>query len=162
MKHLEYEINLFIDGELPKENEDELFKHLAECVECRRDISKLLLLKEKSKDFIAHEISQLKRKEPKSNIFYKVSFYTGVAASIIILILLLITKPNISLVSKENAVTDSLYSRNKNQNLQYQKSEQRLVAIKGTDQQLYINYIMNLRTEKITDADLLKLDYRSK
>jgi hypothetical protein len=45
MKHCEFEISCFVDGELPAADEKELFAHLSECPECRRRLNDSLKMK---------------------------------------------------------------------------------------------------------------------
>jgi len=51
MKHYEFEISCFVDGELPAADEKELFAHLSECPECRRCLNDSLKMK---KEISAH------------------------------------------------------------------------------------------------------------
>ena len=60
MKHFEFEMSLYIDGELPEENEKELFIHLSNCSQCREQFLKFHKIRENVKNFF------VKRLEPES------------------------------------------------------------------------------------------------
>lgn len=162
MKHYEYEINLFSDGELPPHDYKELFVHLAECDECKKSLADYLLLKEKSKEFCSKNISFLMNKPAKQNMFYKVGFYTSVAAAVLLLFMLFTNKPIQTYNAMNGARVDTVFIQKevpstqnqnvKNNSLTPGKKELR----KETSQQAYLNYMMSLRTVKITDADVIK------
>lgn len=58
MKHYEYEISLYADGELNDEMSREMFVHLAECAECRNLYSEFTLLEKKVKDNYSKSIME--------------------------------------------------------------------------------------------------------
>lgn len=157
MKHYEYEINLFADGELPRQDHKELFLHLPECDECRKTLSDYYLLKEKSRDFCSQNISYIKNKPSKQSIFYKAAFYTSAAAAVILLFILFTNKPAPTYITKNEVRVDTVfvqkevsYTQNqmvKNSSLTPGKKE-----LIQTSQQEYLRYVMSLRTVTFTDT----------
>lgn len=156
MKHFEYEINLFTDGELAKQDQKELFVHLVVCGECQKTLSAYLLLKEKSRDFCSQNISLLKNKPAWQNIFYKVGFYTSAAAAVILLFILFTNKPAPTYITKNEVRVDTVFVQNQtvsNNSLTPGKKE-----LVSTSQKEYLRYVMSLRTEVFTKADLIQSD----
>jgi hypothetical protein len=152
MKHYDYEINLFVDGELAETEKQELFAHLAECNECRNAISELLLLKEKSRLHIAESINGIKKAPKKINAFYKIGFYSSAAAAIILLILLAAGKPKETFVTKNEVRIDTVFVNKEIQIAQNKITEarsvtpgKRIVPVE-TSQKEYLRYVMSLRT----------------
>jgi negative regulator of sigma E activity len=58
MKHYEYEISLYADGELSDDESREMFAHLAECSECRNLYSEFSLLEKKVKENYSKSIME--------------------------------------------------------------------------------------------------------
>lgn len=159
MKHYDYEINLFIDGELEEKNREELFLHLAECNECRNTFADLLLLKEKSKMYCSENINQLKQKPSSSKSFYKFGFFAASVAAVFLLFFLVAQSPKDSFIAKNIVRVDTVFVQNQSKNINsLTPGKKELIQ---TSQQEYLHYVMSLRTEKFTEADKLKLDYGS-
>lgn len=166
MKHYDYEINLFIDGELDEENREELFLHLAECNECRNTFADLLLLKEKSKAHCSESINQLKQKPSVAKSFYKFGFYAASAAAVFLLFFLVSQKPKETFTTKNEVRIDTVFVQKEIPVTQNQLTNTNSLTpgkkeLIQSSQQEYLRYVMNLRTEKFTEADKLKLDYGS-
>ncbi|MCX6174345.1 MAG: zf-HC2 domain-containing protein [Ignavibacteriales bacterium] len=163
MKHYDYEINLFIDGELEEENREELFLHLAECNECRNTFADLLLLKEKSKAHCSESINQLKQKPSVAKSFYKFGFYAASAAAVFLLFFLVLQNPKDTFITKNQARVDTVFVQKEIPTAQNQITNTNSLTpgkkeYIQTSQQEYLHYVMSLRTEKFTEADLIKLD----
>ncbi|MCX6151160.1 MAG: hypothetical protein NTX22_11590 [Ignavibacteriales bacterium] len=115
MKHYEYEIILFLDSELEKENQKELFTHLTLCEECRTLLYEVMDLKNKSKKFYEGIIPELNevllptttlQKRREKNI-YRPLFYFATAACFLLGFLFLLNK------TKENELQNKLTSLEK-------------------------------------------------
>src|ERR1035437_2790820 len=106
MKHFDFEINLFVDGELGEKDKKEMFIHLSECEDCRNMLSDLLLLKEKSRIHITKNINEIRNLPKKNNLFYKIGFYTSTAAAIVLLFLFATSKPKGTFVTKNEVRID--------------------------------------------------------
>ncbi len=163
MNHYEYEINLFADGELPQHEQKELFFHLAECGECQKTLSDYLLLKEKSRDFCSQNISLLKNKPSKQNLFYKVGFYSSAAAAVILLFILFTNKQTPTYFTKNEARVDTVFVQKEvpspqNQTVKISSLTPGKKEFVFTSQKEYLRYVMSLRTEVFTKADLIKSD----
>ena len=162
MKHYEYEINLFADGELPREDQKELFVHLAECDECRKILADYLLMKERSREFCSKNISLIMNKPSKQNIIYKVGFYTSAAAAVILLVIMLTNKPAQTYNSKNEVRVDTVFVQKEIPIAQNQLTSNNSLTpgkkelIEESSQKAYLHYLMSLRTVKITDADVIK------
>jgi len=100
MKHYDYEISLFIDGELPDEEQNKLFEHLAECYECRSALVEFQSTKIKSKSYYGAQLPEANGtiipmapevKTAKTNIF-KTAFYIAAAACMLIGLLFLMNQ----------------------------------------------------------------------
>lgn len=164
MKHYEYEINLFADGELSAQDQKELFSHLADCGECRKTFSDYLLLKEKSRDFCSQNLSQMKNKPSRLNIFYKVGFYSSAVAAAILLFVLFTNKSAPTYITKNEVRVDTVFVQQdvpytQNQNV---KNSSLTPGKKELNQkrkrQPYLEYLLSLRTEKVTQADLVRIN----
>jgi len=164
MKHYEYEINLFADGELPAQEQKELFVHLSECGECRKNLSDYYQLKERSRDFCAQNISQLKNARSKSNIFYKTGFYISAAAAVILLFLLFTDKPAPTYITKNEVRVDTVFVQKEvpTNQIQTVRNNSLTPGKKGlnpkTKRQPYLEYLLTLRTENVTEADLVRIN----
>lgn len=163
MKHYEYQINLFVDGELPKGEHKELFVHLAGCDECGKALSDYYLLKERSREFCSQNISHIKNKPSKQNIFYKVGFYTSTAAAVILLVILFTSRPAQTYLSKNEVRVDTVFVQKEVSFTQNQIAQNNSLIpgkkeLVSTSQQEYLRYVMDLRTEVFTQADLIKSD----
>lgn len=102
MKHFDYEISLFIDGELPDEEQNKLFEHLAECTECRSTLVEFQSTKTKFKSYYGSQLPEANGtiipvtsevKKIKTNL-YKTAFYVAAAACLLIGILFLLNRAN--------------------------------------------------------------------
>ena len=144
MKHYEEDINLFIDGELPKGNRRELFNHLAICDECSNIYSDYQFISNKCKEKISSNLESFKQRPDSRNTFYKYAFYFSAAASIIILMLFLFGKRETNLANLETNKVDTIFIRNSEhlKNVNGQKSYENSF---NSDKE-YLEYINNLRT----------------
>lgn len=167
MRHYEFEINLFVDGELAGESRKELFEHLSECSECQNTFSQFLQIKEKSRTFCSDNLNQIKNKPKQSTKLYKIGFYTSAATAVFLLFFLVSQKPKETLITKNQVRVDTVFVQKENSNTQFQKTNANSITPgmkelpKESSQKAYLHYVMNLRTEKFTEADKLKLDYGS-
>ena len=164
MKHFDYEINLFVDGELGEADKKEMFIHLSECEQCRNALSDFLLLKEKSRMHIADNIKEIKNTPKKNNLFYKIGFYTSAAAAIVLLFLLTSSKPKETFVTKNEVRIDTIFVK-KEIPIAQNKTAQAHSATPGkrrvpaeSSQKEYLRYVSGLRSERMTDADVLKMN----
>ncbi|MFA7419814.1 MAG: zf-HC2 domain-containing protein [Melioribacteraceae bacterium] len=153
MKHFNEEINLFVDGELESEKQSEMFAHTAECTECRKLFSDLIILKEKSRIFCAENLDEIKNKPKAQTIgkFYRAAFYTSSAAAILLLFLLATAKPKEVLVTKNEVRVDTVFVEKE---VSVQKTPKRHITIvatkrKDNSQIKYLDYINSLKTEKV-------------
>lgn len=102
MKHYDFEISQFIDGELEENLQKELFAHLAECTACRNVLFEFLEIRNKSKKFFEginlHQqdvvLSGDVQHEVNKKNYYIPLFYFFAAASIILGFLFLINQVN--------------------------------------------------------------------
>ncbi len=152
MKHFDYEINLFLDGELQEENRKELFAHLAECEECTNIFLDYLSLKEKTRNYFAGNITHLKNKPSGHNRFYKYAFYTAAAASIIFVMLLLNGKPKTQYITKNEVRVDTVFvqkespsSKNKTTRINPFTVGKKVLP-EELSQKAYVNYVKGLRS----------------
>jgi uncharacterized membrane protein (UPF0127 family) len=159
MKHFDYEINLFVDGELGEVDKKEMFIHLSECEKCRNTLSDFLLLKEKSRLHIAENIIEIKNTPKKNNLFYKIGFYSSAAAAIVLLFLLTSSKPKETFVTKNEVRIDTIFVKK-----EIPIAQNKIIPAHSitpgkrrmpeeSSQKEYLRYVMNLRTEKITKTD---------
>ncbi|RJP70233.1 MAG: zf-HC2 domain-containing protein [Ignavibacteriales bacterium] len=120
MKHYDYELSLFVDGELRDSEQDKLFEHLAECLECRDTLVELMNLKDKSKKYFAEQLPESERaviplfKQTQTNKrnYYREAFYFAAAACLLLGFLFLLNKTEetelLNKLSKLNAEYSSL------------------------------------------------------
>jgi len=162
MKHFDYEINLFVDGELGGADKNKMFIHLSECEECRNILSDMLLLKEKSRIHITKNINEIKNSPKKNNLFYKIGFYTSAAAAIVLLFLFATSKPKETFVTKNEVRFDTIFvkkeiliAQNKITPAYFITPGKRRMP-EESSQKEYLRYVMSLPAEKITNADLIQ------
>lgn len=164
MKHYEFEISQFVDGELNGGEKNELFRHLSECSECQKIFSEYLTLNEKSKDFCAGKISDyIQENLPitlnsayakintgrKWNRFYKSAFYISSAAAVILLFLTVTRKPDTEVITKTVSRVDTLFVPK--ERVVYKTVQVNSVKqLKNTEsnEREYIKYVLNMRSEK--------------
>ena len=164
MKHYDNEINLFIDCELPDEQNKELFIHLEGCKECQNTFSEFIMLKEKTRTLCMENLNQVKNKPEPVTMFYKFGFYTSVAAAIILLFLLTTEKPKEIIITKNKVRVDTVFVSKESPTSQKQITVNSSLTpgkkelLVESSQKEYLRCVMNLRSEKITDADLIKLN----
>lgn len=96
MSHYEYEINLYLDKELPLEMEAELFLHLSQCQQCRVEFRKCQQVKEGSKYYFKNKYEESGVIVTKQFNPYKYFTYFSAAAALV-LIFLQVFNPAISL-----------------------------------------------------------------
>jgi hypothetical protein len=98
MKHYDLEISRFIDNELSANEQRELFSHLSNCEDCREIISDFMEMKRKTVSYYNNLSIELKTpvkllasdiKIKKLHI-YKHLFYLNMAASIILVLFILL------------------------------------------------------------------------
>ncbi|KAF0139594.1 MAG: hypothetical protein FD122_3144 [Stygiobacter sp.] len=164
MKHYEYEINLFVDGELEKEQQSELFEHLANCEDCQSLFTDTLLLKEKSRVYCAENLYQIKSKPKPVSKFYKIAFYTSSAAAVLLLFLLITAKPKETFVTKNEVRVDTVFVEKEKPLLN--EGNKKLFAnikqkSKSSNEVAFVNEIKKMKTTKITLSDLIKYDVGS-
>ena len=100
MKHYDFEISQFIDGELEENLQKELFAHLTICENCRLLLYELMDIKDKSKRYFKGIIPDLNEailpstsfKKRKEKNIYKPLFYIAAAACLLIGFLFLINQ----------------------------------------------------------------------
>ena len=164
MKHYEYEINQFVDGELPQQEHKGLFDHLAGCDECQKTLSDYYLLKERSREYSTRNLSQIKNTPSKNNMFYKIGFYTNAAAAVMLMFILFTNKPATLFVTKNEVRVDTVFVQKEvplpqnqsvnNNSLTPGKKE----LIQKRKRPPYLEYLLSLRTEKVTQADLVRIN----
>ena len=158
MKHYEYEINLFVDGELEKEKQSELFEHLAACNECQSLFTDTFTLKEKTRLFCIENLNQIKNKPKPVSKFYKIAFYVSSAAAVLLLFLLITAKPKETFITKNEVRVDTVFVE-----------KERTIALANNksfstpgkeklfnSQERYLQYVNSLRTIKFTDAAIIE------
>ncbi len=160
MRHFNEEINLFVDGELDREKQSEMFAHVAECGECRKLFSDLITLKEKARIICAENLDEIKNKPKAQNVgkFYRAAFYASSAAAILLLFLLATAKPKEVLVTKNEVRVDTVFVG----------KEKAIAIVKKNSfsppgkeelfnsQEKYLQYVNSLRTIKFTDAAIIE------
>ncbi len=166
MKHFNEEINLFVDGELDREKQSEMFAHTAECGECRKLFSDLITLKEKSRIFCAENLDEIKNKPKVQTVgkFYKAAFYASSAAAILLLFLLATAKPKEVLVTKNEVRVDTLFVE-KEKTILNEVNKKLFVTTKPmrkrSNEFALVNEMKKMKTTKITFSDLIKYDVGS-
>jgi hypothetical protein len=176
MKHYEFEISQFIDGELTAGEKKELFLHLSECSECQKVFSEYLTLKEKSKDFCAGKIAGHMKEnmsiplddvyskiapvipiveKKKVNIFYKSAFYITTAAAALLLLFIITRKPYTEIVTKTESKIDTVFVAN-------QKTPAKIPGFKSTgtperSDKEYLKYVLGLRSDKIRESEVIEV-----
>ncbi|PKL82533.1 MAG: hypothetical protein CVV24_09675 [Ignavibacteriae bacterium HGW-Ignavibacteriae-3] len=164
MKHFDDEINLFIDREIEEERRKELFAHLAGCDECRNTLSELLLIKERSRNYLTENLNFIKNKPDKSNMIYKIGFFTSAVAAVILLLMLTTSKPEKIYITKNEVRVDTVFVQKEVPSVQNQIANANSLTpgkkelIQKTKRQPYLEYLMTLRTEKVTQADLVRIN----
>jgi hypothetical protein len=192
MKHYEYEINLFVDGELSPGGKTELFNHLAYCEMCRNDLEEYYKVKNKARKFCDDKISSLMphnsidvfkesvpskkssilsaNKEitsPKNN-FYKYSFYTAAATVAVLSFLLVSIKPQIKQLTKNEVRVDTIFVRQEKSVIKfvYKKTEQPNSDATNINMMKrnkeLYGFISNMRTDTLTSRDLIGKNKESK
>ncbi len=123
MKHYDYEISLFVDGELQDSEQDKLFEHLAECPECRETLVELMNLKDKSKKYFAEQLPErdisaiplFKQTKTNKRNYYREAFYFAAAACLLLGVLFLLNKTKeYELKNKLNKLNSEYSSLQKN------------------------------------------------
>lgn len=177
MKHYEYEINLFVDGELPEDKNKELFAHMAECTECRNLYPEFVLLEKQTKEYYDQKISSnIPNKSPLANIypaknnnqirknskvnnpqFYKMAFYISAAAAIILMFINLNKKPETASLTTNAIRVDTVYIQ-KEIPVNIAKNEISVIPAKHVstfkkNKSPYLTFILSLKTEKVTSLD---------
>lgn len=164
MKHYEYEINLFVDGELEKEKDSELFEHLANCEDCQSLFTDTLILKEKTRLFCVENLNQIKNKPKPVSKFYKIAFYASSAAAVLLLFLLITAKPKETFITKNEVRVDTVFVEKEKPLLN--EGNKKLFAntkqkSKSSNEVAFVNEIKKMKTTKITLSDLIKYDVGS-
>ena len=163
MKHYDFEISLFIDGELENEKHNELFSHLAGCADCQKLLADSLVLKEKARVFCTENINEIKNKPKAVNKFYKYGFYASAAAAVLLIFLLASTKPKEVLVTKNEVRVDTVFVEkaiNTNQIVAVNTITpgKKVVTAKNKKREAYLDYLFSLRSEKLTETDLVSVN----
>lgn len=164
MKHYDYEINLFIDGELVETEKQEMFIHLASCEKCRNTFEDFIRLKESTRKIIGEDISEIKNKPKRTNLFYRIGFYASTAAAIIFLFIITTSKPKETFVTKNEVRVDTVFVKPRipevNNQITMTHSAtpgKRSVSVESSQKE-YLRYVASLRTEKLTEADIIQLN----
>jgi hypothetical protein len=163
MKHYDFEISLFVDGELTGNSKDELFVHLSKCRECRDAFSNYLLLKEKSREFCSQQIDGVENNKMEKNLVHKAYFYTSAAAAVILAALLIGIKLQPAYKAKTYVKIDSVFVvppkieiPGHNPKAQASLNYVNKKIPKQLSGSKLIESVLNMPSEKITDADLIK------
>ncbi len=149
MKHYDYEISLFVDGELLDSEQDKLFEHLAECPECRDTLVELMNLKDKSKKYFAEQLPErdgaviqlIKQTQTNKRNYYREAFYFAAAACLLLGVLFLLNK------TKENELKNKLNKLNS----EYSSLQKSYISEPVTNPQEIINKEKSFAKNK-TDA----------
>jgi len=158
MRHFEIEISQYIDGELPSEECSELFNHLGTCAECRNEMLVLNKVKENSKNHFIKMISGTETKIDVWRSIYKIGFYVTAAATIVLLIHALTHKAEPIYLTQQKIKNDTvyvtrervIYSTVKNTIVKTNKEQK-----PANNDENYLKYVMSLRSEKFSKADIL-------
>lgn len=171
MKHYEYEISLYTDGELSDDESREMFAHLAKCSECRNLYSEFSLLEKKVKDNYSKNIMEtiadrklpalpeaiLKRANVSGaskqihfnknlGIFYKTAFYTTAAAAVIMLFVLISTKKPVQYIKNNDVRIDTVLVPKEKIIVKYVKlSKYTVVSNKN-----YLEFVNSIRNVPMT------------
>ncbi len=164
MKHYEYEINLFVDGELEKEKQSELFEHLSDCNDCQTLFTDTLTLKEKTRLFCVENLNQIKNKPKPASKFYKIAFYASSAAAVLLLFLLITAKPKETYITKNEVRVDTVFVE-KEKAILNEGNKKLFTNTKHKSQSsnevAFVNEMKKMKTTKITLSDLIKYDVGS-
>lgn len=158
MKHFDFEINLFVDGELGEADKKEMFTHLSECEECRNTLSDFLLLKEKSRMHITENIKEIQNSPKKNKLFYKIGFYTSAAAAIVLLFLFATSKPKETFVTKNEVRIDTIFVKKEIPIAQNKIAPAHSITPgkrrmpEESSQKEYLRYVMSLPTLTFTSV----------
>ncbi|OGU64220.1 MAG: hypothetical protein A2499_02105 [Stygiobacter sp. RIFOXYC12_FULL_38_8] len=162
MKHYEYEINLFVDGELEKEKQSELFEHLANCNDCQSLFTDTLILKEKTRLFCVENLNQIKNKPKPVNKFYKIAFYASSAAAVLLLFLLITAKPKETFITKNEVRVDTVFvEKAVNNEIKNVSTLGKKLKTINSNQFSLVNEMKEMKSAKITFSDLIKYDVGS-
>ena len=200
MKHYEYEINLFADGELPDEESREMFIHLAECSECRNLYSEFILLEKRIKEYHANKVnetisganttvrrgdkesrnahltdnavgtssSQFIKSAGRSGLFYKTAFYISSVAAMLLFFIAINKNQKTTIYTKNEVRVDTIFVAKEKTIVRYIKQAGNSLTpgkkelLEKEANRDYLQYVMNLRSEKVTDADLVQKNNGSK
>lgn len=159
MKHCEFEISQFVDGELTGEGKNELFRHLSECSECQKVFSEYLELKEKSKDFCAGKISKEISKKAftlnptvpeRKRLFYRTAFYISSAAALLLLFFTVTLKPRPEVITKTVNNIDTVFVLK--EKIIYKAALQayrKSVDNRENDKKAYVEYLLTLPEQQM-------------
>jgi hypothetical protein len=124
MKHYEIEISDLLNGELDNSIHDELFEHLNQCNDCRNCLIQFMSIQQKSATIISKDVNAYLKNYDHSlntilgsfkiqrgikNGYYKAAFYISAAASVILFLLMINKKPEISYLTREINRVDTVY-----------------------------------------------------
>jgi hypothetical protein len=170
MKHYEYEISLYTDGELNDDESREMFAHLAGCTECRNLYAEFVLLEKETKECYGKNISETiaKRQLPEAilnradaseaikqsrfhkntGIFYKTAFYTTAAAAVILCFLLINAKTNMQYIRNTAVKVDTVFVPKEKKVIKYIK----LVQYPEKSNRDYLEYVNTIPTASANSA----------
>ncbi|RJQ61239.1 MAG: zf-HC2 domain-containing protein [Stygiobacter sp.] len=162
MKHYEYEINLFVDGELEKEKQSGLFEHLANCEDCQSLFTDTFTLKEKTRLFCVENLNQIKNKPKPVSKFYKIAFYASAAAAVLLLFLLITAKPKETFITKNEVRVDTVFvEKAVNNEIKNVSTLGKKLKTINSNQFSLVNEMKEMKSAKITFSDLIKYDVGS-
>jgi hypothetical protein len=156
MKHYEFEISQFTDGELPPEEETEMFSHLQECSNCRMVFRDYMELKRKNSAFfsgLAADLPVIKLPENKQKT---IPLYYAAVASIVLFGLLTYTYLNFISAHGEAVRLHALFAARKTE-----MPDKKIVEYRTVEKIKYIKQkpeIISLHAEKQAGIPAEKCD----
>ncbi len=141
MKHYDYEISLFIDGELPDEEQNKLFEHLAECTKCRSTLMEFMDIKDKSEKYFAEQLPEsdgtviplFNQTQKNKRNYYREAFYFAAAACLLLGFLFLLNKTEeTELKNKLNKLNAEYSSLQKNYRSESEKTLEKVTTAENS------------------------------
>jgi|GEM_PF-1082550 len=162
MKHYEYEISQFVDGELSEAEQKEMFLHLSACDECRNTFAEYAMLKEKSEEHCAQKINALKLNGGKKNRSYRGIVYSAAAAAAVLLLIANLSFKPKTIIRTEykcdtvyvSSVRDTIITRPELK-IKQAASVNKKKAPRTQRKKGNLYNLFNMASVKVTDADSL-------